>query len=186
MKTILSSYLPETVDFSLVATYLPIMLVVTAGVKSLSSFYFQINQQSVSLWLTKKYRDRLFETLMLLPYRKIMEKSAGHWMSIVMNDVLYLQTRFSDMSASFLRDSFIVISCIMTIFFIHWQTALAILLIGPALALILGRISRRIADYSAEWQELFAKMNARILNIRKRLFFIHAERGEEWELNAHL
>ena len=55
---------------------------------------------------------------------------------------------------------------------------------GPALALILGRISRRIADYSSEWQELFARMNARILNMRKRLFFIHAERGEEWELRA--
>ena len=184
LKFILSSHLPESVDFSLVATYLPIMLVMTASIKSLSSFYFQVNQQIVSLWITKKYRDRLFETLMQLPYRKLMEKSAGHWMSVVMNDVLYLQTRFSDMSASFLRDSFVIVSCLFTIFIIHWQTALAILLVGPSLAFILGRISRRIADYSAQWQDLFARMNARILNIRKRLFFIHAERGEKWELDA--
>ena len=67
LKFILSSHLPESVDFSLVATYLPIMLVMTASIKSLSSFYFQVNQQIVSLWITKKYRDRLFETLMQLP-----------------------------------------------------------------------------------------------------------------------
>ena len=85
------------------------------------------------------------------------------------------------MTATFLRDSFIVISCIFTIFLIHWQTALGIILLGPFLSFVLGRISRKIADYSSEWQDLFARMNARILNIRNRLFFIHSEKGEKWE-----
>ena len=102
LKSILSSYLPTSIEFSLVASYLPVALIVAAGLKSLSTYSFQLKQRTISLWVTKRYRDRLFETLMIYQ-KKLMEKPAGHWMSVIMNDVLYLQTRFSDMTATFFK-----------------------------------------------------------------------------------
>ena len=53
LKSILSSYLPTSIEFSLVASYLPVALIVAAGLKSLSTYSFQLKQQTISLWVTK-------------------------------------------------------------------------------------------------------------------------------------
>ena len=54
-------------------------------------------------------------------------------MSILMNDVLYLQSRFSDFVASIIKDSVLILSALAAMFLIHWQTAAILIVASPVL-----------------------------------------------------
>jgi subfamily B ATP-binding cassette protein MsbA len=162
--------------------WLPVLLLICVAVRSVAKYLYSLNQESVALFVAKTFRNSLFSALLGQPYAKISQKSSGKWMSMIMNDVLFLQTRFSDIFATFLHDSVLIISCFAALAFIHWPTALVLLVASPFVALGLGRVGKRISFYAHRWQTELARLSALVLDLRARFDFIRAQGGERVEI----
>jgi subfamily B ATP-binding cassette protein MsbA len=151
-------------------------------VRGIALYLYQWAQSSVALTVAKNTRQGMFKALLKHDYSSLSRKSAAHWMSVIMNDVLYLQMNFSEIMTVLLKDSVLVISCLIAMSFIHWQTGLVLLLVCPFIAFGLGRAGQRIRHYANFWQRELGKIAAFVLDIRQRFVFIRAQGGEEREL----
>ena len=159
----------------------PLVIAFAGLAKAMASYLYQLNQQAVALHLARRYRERLFEALLALPYIEIRRRPAGEWMSIIMNDVMLLQNRFTDVTTALVKDSVAVVSCFAVLLIVHWPTAVVILVLAPFVAFGLGRTGKRIARYAEAYQRELGRIAGAVLDIRSRFDFIRAQRGEERE-----
>mgnify|MGYP003685106503 CR=1 FL=1 len=165
------------------AVGVPVCLLLAVVIKGLAGYFFHYNQQSLAFYVAKRYRDRLFAAIMSQPYAEISKKNPGDWMSLVMNDVLYLQSRFSEIVSSIVKDSVLILSAFAVMLLLHWQTALLMIFGSPLLLWYLGRKGKKISGFADDWQRRLADMSSRILSLRLRFNFIRAQQGEQRELN---
>jgi subfamily B ATP-binding cassette protein MsbA len=147
----------------------------------LATYFYQLHQQALSLLLAKNYRDRLFAALIALPYVEIRKRPAGEWMSLIMNDVMLLQTRFSDLMTALIKDTFLLIACYVALAIVHWPSALVLLGFSPFLAFGLGRSGKRIAFFTEAFQRELARMAGSILDLRARFEFVRSQGAEGLE-----
>ncbi len=164
-----------------VMRYLPLTLLVVGGLQALASYFYQYNQQALTLYVGSRYRDKLFAAILRQPYERLLLRSAGEWMSLVMNDVTYLQSRMSDLLTGLVKDTTVVISALGSLYFIHWPTAVLLTLLAVPLMFGTGRTGKRISHYAEGWQKSLARMAAALLEMRKRFEFIRAQQGERTE-----
>ncbi len=163
------------------AQILPILIMGAAVIKAYAGFVYQHQQQVMALHLGRRYREKLFSSILELPFHKITEKAAGEWMSVVMNDVAWLQVRLSDLLTGLVRDGFMVLASLAALFFIHWPTALILSILAVPIMMSTGRTGKRIAVFAELWQRELGRMVGAVLDLRKRFEFIRAQRGEELE-----
>ncbi len=163
------------------AVAVPIMILVAGWCKSLASYLYQLNQQALAIYLARTYREKLFRTLISLPYTEITKRQVGAWMSLIMNDVMLLQTRFTDIMTGLIKDTVATFACYVVLAIIHWPSALALFVLSPFIAFGMGRTGKRIARYAEVYQRELGAMAAAILDIRARLDFIRAQQGEARE-----
>lgn len=162
--------------------YLPLTILAVGILQALASYLYQFHQQALMLHVGSRYREKLFAAILKQPLERLLLKSAGEWMSLVMNDVSYLQSRLSDLLSGLVKDSVSVIAAVGTLYFIHWPTAVAITLLSIPLMFGTGRTGKKISIYAEGWQRNLAKMASILLEIRKRFEFIRAQKGEAAEL----
>ena len=104
-----------------------------------------------------------------------------------MNDILYLQTRFTDILNGIIKDSLIVFSAFLALLFVHWQTAFLFFVFAHLLLLLLwGGQEKKIAFYAESFQQYLAKIADHILDIRKRFDFISSQNGQKLELERFI
>jgi ATP-binding cassette, subfamily B, bacterial MsbA len=178
-----SNYQDFTINRLTLCYVVPLGILLAGVFKSTATYFYQLNQQGVALYVAKEYRDQLFSSLLKLPFLKIREKSAGEWMSRIMNDVLFLQTRLSDVLSSFVKDGVLILTSFSILIWIHWQTAVTIALISPFIAFGMGKTGKKIAYYAEAFQQELAKLSAVVLDMRNRFDFIRAQSGEVLELS---
>lgn len=161
----------------------PIAIVVAGLVRSLANYLFQVNQAALSLRVATEYRQGLFKGLLKKSFLETDKQSAGTWMSILMNDVLYLQMKFSEITTVMLRDSVLVLGCFAAVFVIHWPTAIVLALGAPLFAKVTGRGGKKISRYSEMWQGDLARISASVLDMRSRFNFIYAQNATNLEID---
>lgn len=163
------------------AQILPGSILLVGALKGIATYTFQLQQQVLALHLGRRYREKLFAAVIALPYGRLVQRSAGEWMSIIMNDVHFLQARISDLMTGFVRDGSIVTASLLALYIIHWPTALVITVLAIPLTISTGRTGRRIAHFAEGWQLELARMAGAVLDLRRRFEFIRAQLGEELE-----
>ena len=163
--------------------YVPMSMFCAVLIKGLASYCFQLNQQALGLWVSKRFRDFLFSNILKLPYPELKKKPAGRWMSILMNDVHFLQNRISDISIAFMRDTILILSCVVVLLILHPGLGGMIILISPFLIWVLGYFGKKIALYAQKWQHDLAVLSGCFLDIRERFEFIKSQSGEKTEIN---
>ncbi len=163
------------------AKYLPFAIFIAAVVNGFAGFIYQHQQQVMALHLGRRYREKLFAAILQLPFQKATQKSPGEWMSVVMNDVAFLQMRLSDLLTGLVRDGIMVIASVLALYFIHWPSALILTLLAIPLMASTGRTGKRIAVFAELWQRELGRMVSAVLDLRKRFEFIRAQRGEALE-----
>ncbi|MFW7381602.1 MAG: ABC transporter transmembrane domain-containing protein [Oligoflexus sp.] len=169
------------VSASHLTLWLPTLLLCAGLIKGLAGYLYHYQQNALSLNVAKHYRDQLFAALLQQPYEQLAKTSAGRWMSMIMNDVMVLQAKFSDLLGGVVKDGIMVISCIIVLFWVHWPTALILMGLSPILAFWLGRSGRRISHFAEAWQARLADMTSHLLSLRQRFDFIRSQRGEARE-----
>ncbi len=165
----------------ILALTIPIAIVVTGMGKALATYVYAVKQQTVTLTVVRHYREQLFQRILSMSYEDIRAKQVGEWMSVIMNDVLYLQQRLNDMLTAFLKDTVTVVSCFAVLTYLHWPTALGILILAPFVGIGMGRIGKKISRYAELFQKELARMAGLLLDQRSRFNFIRAQQGESYE-----
>ncbi len=160
---------------------IPLLILLAAVVKGYAGFVYQHQQQVMALHLGRRYREKLFATVLQLPFPRLVEKSAGEWMSIVMNDVAWLQVRLSDLLTGLVRDGFMVLASLSALYVIHWPTAVILSILAVPIMLSTGRTGKKISVFAEAWQRELGRMVGAVLDLRKRFEFIRAQRGEGLE-----
>lgn len=160
------------------AFYVPSIILLAGLFKSVATYLYLSNQQALSLFLAKNYRDRLFSALIALPYIEIKKRPAGEWMSLIMNDVMLLQTRFSDLMTALVKDTFLLLACFVALSLVHWPSALILLVFSPFIAFGLGQSGKRIAFFTEAFQRELARMAGAVLDLRARFEFVRSQGGE--------
>ncbi len=161
---------------------LPLSLVALALLKGHFTYLNQFSLQRLSLWVAASLRETIFRSILGSSWRSLVQHSPAEWMSLVMNDVQFLQARFSDIVTTLVRDVVVSVACIGALLIIHPPTAILLLAIAPLIAVVLGRIGRRISQYAQAWQRMLAKLAEFALSLRKRFDFIRSQGGEAFEL----
>jgi len=170
-------------DKSQLLIAVPIALIVAGVVRSIANYLFQLNQAALSLRVATEYRQGLFKGLLKKSFLDTDQQSAATWMSILMNDVLYLQMKFSEVTTVMLRDSVLVIGCFAAVFIIHWPTGIALALGAPVFAKVMGRGGKKISRYSEMWQGDLARISSFVLDVRSRFNFIYAQNATNLEIS---
>lgn len=172
-----------------IAQILPLSILVVGIIKGFSTYGFQLQQQILALHLGRRYREKLFGATLRLPYDRLAQRSPAEWMSLVVNDVHFLQVRISDLMTGLVRDGMVVIASLGALYFVHWPTGVVLTLLSVPLTISTGRTGRRIAHFAESWQQDLARMAGAVLDLRRRFEFIRAQHGEElerqsfWKLN---
>ncbi|HYX36695.1 MAG TPA: ABC transporter ATP-binding protein [Oligoflexus sp.] len=181
----IARWLPDFAQLSVtrlkLAQYLPFMIFFAAVVNGFAGFVYQHQQQVMALHLGRRYREKLFAAILQLPFQKATAKAPGEWMSVVMNDVAFLQMRLSDLLTGLLRDGVMVVASVLALYFIHWPSAVILTLLAIPLMTGTGRTGKRIAVFAELWQRELGRMVSAVLDLRKRFEFIRAQRGESLE-----
>ncbi len=163
------------------AVWVPAVILLAGLIKAFATYSYQLHQQALALYVAKSYRDRLFAALLSLPYLEIRRRSAGEWMSLIMNDVMYLQGRFADLLTGLVKDAVLVVACYAVLAVVHWPTALVLMALSPFVAFGMGRTGKRIAFFTAAFQQELARIAGAVLDLRARFDFIRSQSGEAYE-----
>jgi|LauGreDrversion4_2_1035121.scaffolds.fasta_scaffold03876_2 subfamily B ATP-binding cassette protein MsbA len=181
-------WLPQLKDVTITTENLsiavPISILLAGLTKSLASYLYQLNQQGLALYLAKNYRERLFRALLGLPFVEICKKPVGAWMSLIMNDVMLLQSRFTDILTSLVRDSVAVVGCFVILSVVHWPSAVVLGVLSPLIAFGMGRTGKRIAKFAEVYQRELGRIAASLLDFRSRFDFIRSQQGESVEKSS--
>ncbi len=171
------------VAYSDLAVAVPVAIIFVGLLMSLALYFYQFHQQSISMFVAKFLREQVFSRIISLEFSAISARSPGSWMSLVMNDILFLQNRFSDLLTALFKDSVIILSCFAVLFYTHAPTAFILALAAPFIAFFMGRTGKRIAKYSEKFQRELSSISAITLSVRERFDFIRAQHGERRELD---
>lgn len=177
----LARFAPGGIQRATIQLYLPILLVVASLIKSTTTYIYRYQQEALSLHVASHYRQTLFQRIVSQPFIALGRKEPAHWMSIIMNDVFYLQTRFSEIASSLVKDGVSLIASLVVIALYSPMTALVLLVIGPLLMIRLGTVSKRISRYAEAWQNDIAMLAAKVLDVRRRFGFIRSQKAEPLE-----
>jgi ABC-type multidrug transport system fused ATPase/permease subunit len=174
--------LDVSVSFERLIIVVPLTVVVVAVVRSLMLYLYQVNHQKIALSFGTQVREVLWRKIMGLSYRKLSRLHGPELMSLMMNDVQVLQTRFGEMWMNLIRDLLMVLSALGALCLISVNGAMIFSLTLPILFWFLGRAGSGISNYAEEWQRLIARMALNISQIRQRLEFIVAQLGQHFEM----
>ncbi len=181
----LQSYLPSSWNLELnrseLAWFIPVSIVVAGFLKALAGYIYTISLSRLSLKVAQNYREKVFAGILDLPWLISATRGPGEWMSVVMSDAIFIQSRLTDFSTAFLKDGVLIVSCMVTLSFIHWPAALVLLALAPIIGWQMGMAGRRIAWFTEAFQRELGVLAGRLLGIRERFRFMRAQGGEEFE-----
>ena len=161
--------------------FVPSGIVVVGVVKAYASYLYNLSLMKLSLRVAQNYREKVFESILTLPWLSSAQRTPGEWMSIIMADAIFIQSRLTDFSTAFVKDGVLIASCLIALAFIHWPAALALLVVTPFIAWQMGRAGRRIAWFTEAFQRELGVLAGQLLGIRERFRYMRAQHGEDFE-----
>jgi len=161
--------------------FVPCGIVVVGVVKAYASYLYNLSLMKLSLRVAQNYREKVFESVLTLPWLSSAQRTPGEWMSIIMADAIFIQSRLTDFSTAFVKDGVLIASCLIALAFIHWPAALVLLFVTPFIAWQMGRAGRRIAWFTEAFQRELGVLAGQLLGIRERFRYMRAQHGEDFE-----
>lgn len=182
----LASYIPAITSMAInrddVVWLVPLCIFSVGLLKAISSYTYNLGLSQIALKVAQNYRERIFEAVLKLPWQSSASRSAGDWMTVIMADAMFIQTRLTDVAVAFVKDFVLIVSCMLTLAFVHAPAAVALLFLSPIIAWQMGRTGRRIAWFAEAFQKELGSLAALLLGIRERFRYMRAQHGEAVEI----
>ncbi len=164
------------------AVMLPVAVLIAGIGKSWGTYLYTRLQQEFSMQAGADLRDRLFPAIIGRSWQDLASVSPGTWMSVLVNDIAFVQTRLSEVMTSFLRGGMSIVASLATMLYIHWPSALVMMALIPFMARTTGSTGKRIAGFSDAVQRSLRRMADLVLEVRARFDFMRAQSGESADL----
>lgn len=162
--------------------FLPALIFFSAFLKNFATYCYQVLINKLSFYFTRVYRESLFAGIISKDYRYLLHKTPAKWMSIVMNDVFFLQDRIILLLNHSIRDIVVLISSVFLLFILYGNLGLLFCL-GLALAyFFLSFFSKRIFTLTRAIQENLSFLSNSLLEVRKRYYTIKTSSAEALEI----
>ncbi len=161
---------------------IPLLLIAAQILKALSSFAFDYYRRKLTIHIAHHMRSEIFAALIHSPYHRIISRSPAQWMSLIMNDIYFIEMRFSDILSSFVKDGALILSSFFALMLIQFETALAMLIIMPFVVFGLGKLRKMISGLARDYQAKYALMTRAVFDLRQRFNFIRSQQGEATSL----
>lgn len=185
LPTQLQSLMPQiknqTVSRDRLVILIPAVIIFAGTLKALATYLYNLGMVRLSLSVAQNYRESIFAGILKLPWLLSSKRSPGEWMSVIMSDAVFIQSRLSDFSTAFVKDGVLIVSGVATLAFIHWPAAVVLLLLLPLIGWQMGRAGKRIAWFTEAFQRELGILAGQLLSIRERFRFVRAQQGEGFE-----
>ena len=179
--TLLGHLADTTMPKSTLAWVVPVGIVIAGAAKAFAGYWYTLSQQEVALRVAQEYRERMFEAILRLPWLSSTRRTPGEWMSVIMADAVFLQTRLTDLLTGFVKDGVLILACLGTLLIIHWPSALVLGLVIPVIAKMMGKAGKRIAFFAEAFQKELGFLAGTVLEMRGRFRYIKSQSGEAFE-----
>lgn len=179
------TYLPNAFSLEIpsddIVWLVPASIFAVGLLKAGASYVYSFGLARLSLKVAQNYRERVFEAVLQLPWLQSSGRSPGDWMTVIMADAMFIQSRLTDFLVAFVKDVVLIISCMVTLAFVHLPAAIVLICIAPLIAWKMGRTGRKIAWYAEAFQRELGALAGMLLGIRERFRFMRAQHGETLE-----
>ncbi len=162
--------------------FLPALLFSSAFLKNLATYFYQVLINKLSFYFTRVYRESLFAGIISKEYRELIKNSPAKWMSIVMNDVFFLQERIILLMNHSVRDVVVLFSSIILLFVLYGSLGFFLCFVLVICFLFLSFFSRRIFTLTHAIQENLGFLANSLLEVRKRYYTIKTASAESLEI----
>ena len=185
MPEFLQPYFPFqnglSVDSEMLVWMLPMVLVALGLVRSCANFLYNFTQEEVSQRIGMLYREKMFSAVVKVPYLETLTRSPGAWMSSIMADSNFLQSKFCALMTGFVKDGVIVAGGVFYIFALNIKAGFLLIFIILLVGWLLGRTGKKISVYTTFFLKELGTLSAIVLGIRSRFHFMKAQQGESFE-----
>ena len=130
----------------------PIAIVAIFTVRGISSFVSGYAIQWVGNKVVMDLREAMFARLLTLPTRYYDDHASGNLISKVMYDVSQVTTAATSVVTVSIKDSITIVGLLGMLLWLNWKLTLITLAIGPPIAWIIKRVSRRLRGVSRQVQ----------------------------------
>jgi len=126
--------------------------------RGLASFVANYTMAYVSSKITCLIRQQAFDHLQTLPLTFFQQHNSGNLISKVTYDAEQLSRATSETFLTLIRESLIVLVLLGIMFYSSWQLSLIFLFVGPVIALVINRVSKRFKQVSTHLQDAMGEV----------------------------
>ena len=160
---------------------IPTGIVIAGFLKALATYWYNYSQEELALTVARDYRERMFSAILQSPWIKSSKRNSGEWMSVIMADAVFLQSRLSDLLTGFVKDTSQLFTCILSVAFYYLPAAGVLLALVPIIGWMMGRAGKRISFFAEAFQRELGVLSGLILDLRSRFGFMKAQHAEAFE-----
>jgi ATP-binding cassette, subfamily B, bacterial MsbA len=142
-----------------VLTFLAWFLLAVLILKAVINYFSVILMRDVTERIMTDVRDEVYEHLHRLSLGFFMRRNTGEIVSRVTNDVDALGSAVTDIFRNALREPFTIVGLVVLLFVIHWQLALASLLIFPMTVIPIVKFGKKVRRRSTRVLERRAELS---------------------------
>ncbi len=133
--------------------YIPIALVAVFVVRGLGSFAAETYMMRVGRNITRDMRQQMFAHLLVLPTAHYDNTASSKIIAKLIYDTEQIYNAATKSILILVRDSLTIIGLFGLMLYYNWQLSLFFVVIGPALALLVRYISRRLRKIARRIQD---------------------------------
>ncbi|SFB68025.1 ATP-binding cassette, subfamily B, MsbA [Brevinema andersonii] len=127
-------------------------------------------------------RSRLYQKLVKLPVSYYRTHDSSEILSIASNDITLVETFLTNVMVQLLAQPLTVIAIISMMFVINWKLSLYFIVLGPAIALILGLIGTQVQKLGRSMQENIAHLTKIFAETIRHIIVIKGFNSEHTEI----
>ena len=161
--------------------WLPCILIGSSLLKNLSTYLYQVILNSLSIYSARLLRQDLFSGLLEKSYREFLFKKPANWMSLIMNDIHFLQEKIRALLSHSMKDLIVVSSSFILTWFFFGNFFLPTLTGLIFFFLFLRKFSQKIAFFTSSFQKSLSEIAHQTLDVRRRYYSIKSSSSEEKE-----
>jgi subfamily B ATP-binding cassette protein MsbA len=161
----------------------PVFLVGLALIRSLAQFLSNYLLTRVINAVLLKLREQMFQTLLHAKTTFFQENSASNLINAVVFEVNNVLSIMGGMLISLVRDSLTVVGLIGYLIYLNWKLTLVVLIIFPVIALIMGKINRRLRSLNREQQNLTSELAYIVEESAAGYKIVKVHGAQEYEMN---
>lgn len=127
-------------------------------------------------------RSRLYQKLVKLPVLYYKTHDSSEILSIASNDITLVETFLTNVMVQLLAQPLTVIAIISMMFVINWKLSLYFIVLGPAIAMILGLIGSQVQKLGRSMQENIAHLTKIFAESIRHIIVIKGFNSEHTEI----